>query len=210
MNLLQKRWNELAQIKTELASRDWFPGTSGNLSIKVDSNPDTFLVTASGKDKTKQTAEDFIFIDQEGKPIIETTAKVSAETGLHVQVYKQTDAGCCLHIHTVDNNVISEIYGDQGQVTIRNQELIKAFGIWEQNAEITIPIIENFADLSQLAVTFGKAIQPRVPAVLIRNHGITVWGKNGSEAKKHLEACEFLFSYLVKLHLLASTKSQLI
>jgi methylthioribulose-1-phosphate dehydratase len=208
MSLIQKRWEELASIKAELARRDWFMGTSGNLSIKVGDNPTTFLVTASGKDKSKQTPEDFILVNQQGKPIIETNGKVSAETGLHLEVYKRTDAGCCLHVHTVDNNIISELYGDKEQVVIRRQELIKAFNIWKQNAQITVPIIENFADLEVLADVFGKAIQPEIPAVLIRNHGITVWGKSGFEAKKHLEAFEFLFSYLVKLHLIGSLKIQ--
>lgn len=53
------QWNELADIKDELAARDWFPGTSGNLSIKVVDSPLQFLVTASGRDKRKRTSEDF-------------------------------------------------------------------------------------------------------------------------------------------------------
>jgi methylthioribulose-1-phosphate dehydratase len=210
MNLLEARLEELASIKTELVWRNWFPGTSGNLSIKVKDNPTTFLITASGKDKTKRTPEDFILVDEKGRPVQETSAKVSAETGLHSEVYKRTDAGCCLHVHTVDNNIISELYGDEGQVVIRNQELIKAFHIWEQDAQIAVPIIENLADLKALATLFGAAINPQVPAVLIRNHGITAWGKNGFEAKKHLEAFEFLFSYQVKLHMITSTKPQYI
>ena len=36
-------------------------------------------------------------------------------------------------------------------------------------------------------------------AVLIRNHGITAWGKDAFEAKKVLEACEFLFQYQLAL-----------
>ncbi|MCY9219083.1 class II aldolase/adducin family protein, partial [Bacillus haynesii] len=53
----QKR-QELAEVKKELAERDWFPATSGNLSIKVSEDPLRFLITASGKDKRKETAED--------------------------------------------------------------------------------------------------------------------------------------------------------
>ncbi|MCH5583987.1 methylthioribulose 1-phosphate dehydratase [Shimazuella sp. AN120528] len=210
MSLLLARLKEISMIKQELAERNWFPGTSGNLSIKITTNPTTFLVTASGKDKTKHTPDDFILVDEQGNPIEETDAKVSAETALHVEVYKRTSAGCCLHVHTVDNNIISELYGDQGQVVIRNQELIKAFGIWEQDAQIAVPIIENLADLNALADLFGNAIRPQIPGVLIRNHGITAWGKNGFEAKKHLEALEFLFSYEVKLQMIASSKIQYI
>jgi methylthioribulose-1-phosphate dehydratase len=201
MSVLEQRWNELADIKDELAERDWFLGTSGNLSIKVNDEPLTFLVTASGKDKRKRTDEDFLLVDGEGRPLQETNLRASAETLIHCEVYRLTNAGCCLHVHTVDNNVISELYASNGSITLKGQELIKAFGIWEENGEITIPIVENYADISRLAQECGKVIKPETKAVLIRNHGLTVWGKNGFEAKKHLEALEFIFSYHLKVKL---------
>jgi methylthioribulose-1-phosphate dehydratase len=83
MSLYQDKWDELADIKAELAERDWFMGTSGNLSIKVSNDPIEFLVTASGKDKRKRTTEDFLLVDSEGEKIEETYLKPSSETLLH-------------------------------------------------------------------------------------------------------------------------------
>ncbi|CAG9620552.1 methylthioribulose 1-phosphate dehydratase [Sutcliffiella rhizosphaerae] len=199
MSQLLKRWNELAEVKEELANRDWFFGTSGNLSIKVSNEPLHFLVSSSGKDKRKKTNEDFLLVDKNGKQVESTSLKPSAETLLHQQVYNKTNAGCSLHIHTVDNNVISELYGDAGEIVFKSQEIIKAFGIWEEDAEIKIPIIYNFADIPSLANEFSHYVKEDTGAVLIRNHGITVWGKTAFDAKKHLEAWEFLFSYHLKL-----------
>ena len=79
------RWNDLAAIKKELADRDWFYGTSGNLSIKVSNEPGSFLVTASGKDKRKFTNHDFLLVDAAGEKLEETTSKPSAETLLHAK-----------------------------------------------------------------------------------------------------------------------------
>jgi methylthioribulose-1-phosphate dehydratase len=203
LTIHEERWNELADVKDELAARNWFPGTSGNVSIKVSDDPLRFYVSASGKDKTKRTAEDFLLVDEEGKAVEQTSLKASAETGIHTEVYKLTDAGCCLHVHTVDNNLISELYGDAGKITFKEQELIKAFGIWEEDGSITVPIVKNHADLEKLSEAVAEVITPETKAVLIRNHGITVWGKNAFEAKKHLEAFEFLFSYQIKLQSLA-------
>lgn len=203
MTIREQRWNELADVKDELAARNWFPGTSGNVSIKVTDNPLTFYVSASGKDKTKRTSEDFLLVDGEGKPAEQTELKASAETGIHCEVYRLSDAGCCLHVHTVDNNLISELYGDAGEITFKQQELIKAFGIWEEDGSITVPIVENYSDLTKLSKAVAEVIKPDTKAVLIRNHGITVWGKNAFEAKKHLEAFEFLFSYHIKLQTLS-------
>jgi methylthioribulose-1-phosphate dehydratase len=196
---LVERWHELADIKDELAARDWFPGTSGNLSIKVGDDPLTFLVTASGVDKRKRTPNDFVLVDADGRPLEPDAPKPSAETCLHREIYRLTDAGCVLHVHTVDNNVVSELHAHEGEVRFRRLELIKAFGIWEENGEITVPIVENYADLERLARAVAEAIRPCTRAVLIRNHGVTVWGRTGQEAKKHLEALEFLFSYRVRL-----------
>jgi methylthioribulose-1-phosphate dehydratase len=199
MSLLAKKWEELADVKDELAKRDWFFATSGNLSIKVTDEPLTFLITASGKDKRKRTAEDFLLVDAAGKPAEQTHLKPSAETLLHVEIYKKTNAGCVLHVHTVDNNVISELYGDTKEVTFTGQEIIKAFGLWEEDAAIRIPIIKNHAHIPTLAEEFSQHVKEDAGAVLIRNHGITVWGRDAFEAKKFLEAWEFLFSYHVKL-----------
>ncbi|MDQ0272800.1 methylthioribulose 1-phosphate dehydratase [Cytobacillus purgationiresistens] len=197
MSLFNKKWNELADIKDELAARDWFMGTSGNLSMKV--NEQTFLVTASGKDKRKRTSEDFLLVDHKGVAAEETALKPSAETLLHCAVYGSTSAGCSLHVHTIANNVISELYAADGQIQFQHQELIKAFGMWGEDDILTIPIIPNYADIPKLAASFKEYIIADYGAVLIRNHGITVWGRTGLEAKKLLEACEFLFQYKVTL-----------
>jgi methylthioribulose-1-phosphate dehydratase len=197
-NYLEK-WNELSEVKAELAKRDWFYGTSGNLSIRVSGSPLSFLVTASGKDKRKTTCEDFLLVDGDGNPAEDTDLKPSAETLLHLEIYRRTNAGCSLHVHTVDNNVISELYGDSREVVFKGQEIIKAFGLWNEDAELRLPIIPNHADIPLLASELVRHIQGASGAVLIRNHGITVWGKDAFEAKKHLEAYEFLFNYHVKL-----------
>lgn len=197
--MLKEKWIELADVKDELAERDWFMGTSGNLAIKVSENPLQFLVTASGKDKRKRTEEDFLLVDEYGHAVDEIHLKPSAETLLHVEIYQKTNAGCSLHVHTIDNNVISEIYGDNGEVTFKGQELIKAFDMWEEDAVLTIPIIRNYAHIPTLANKFSEHVKGDSGAVLIRNHGITVWGRTAFEAKKILEASEFLFRYQLRL-----------
>lgn len=199
---VKERWIELADIKDELATRDWFPGTSGNLAIRVSDDPLTFLVTASGRDKRKRTDEDFVLVDATGQLIGEQTDKPSAETLLHVEIFNKTNATCSLHVHTVDNNVISELYAANGHVTFTGQEIIKALGYWEETASVRIPIIENHADIPTLARAFAPHVTSDAGAVLIRNHGITVWGETPAAAKRYLEAYEFLFSYSLKLRAL--------
>jgi methylthioribulose-1-phosphate dehydratase len=192
--------HKLNDVKQYFANRGWFPGTSGNLSMKLAHAPLVFAVTASGKDKTKITTEDYLFVNQESQPVELTHLKPSAETLVHSVVYqKVADAGAVFHVHTIQNNVVSELYGDQGYFEIQNQELIKGLGIWEEGAAIRVPIVENYADIPKLAAEIEKVLDPRIPGVLIRNHGIYAWGNNDFEAKRHLEAFEFLFEYHLQL-----------
>jgi methylthioribulose-1-phosphate dehydratase len=193
------RWSELSAVKKELAERDWFYGTSGNLSIKVTDEPLTFLVTASGKDKRTFTNHDFLLVDERGKQLEETTSKPSAETLLHAKIYNKTKAGCVLHVHTIDNNVITELYKHETYIEFTGNEIIKALGSWEQDAKVYIPIIPNVAHIPTLAEQFDRYVKGDTGAILIQNHGITVWGRDAFEAKKVLEAWEFLFSYQVKV-----------
>ncbi|HEY9577875.1 MAG TPA: methylthioribulose 1-phosphate dehydratase, partial [Pseudobacillus sp.] len=158
MSIFVTRVHDLAEIKDELAARDWFMGTSGNLAIKVQGDPLQFLVTASGKDKRKKTNEDFLLVDKDGNPVGETNVKPSAETLLHCEIYGRSNAGCSLHVHTVANNVISEIYGDEEKVVFKGQELIKAFDRWEEDAEWEIPIIPNHANIPKLAAALAPFV----------------------------------------------------
>ncbi|MNN54316.1 Methylthioribulose-1-phosphate dehydratase [compost metagenome] len=104
-----------------------------------------------------------------------------------------TGCGAIFHVHTVFNNVLSERYGDDGFVPAQGIELIKGLGIWEENAAIQIPIVPNYADIPSIAKLIPGAIQSHIPGILLRNHGIYVWGSNAFEAKRHLEAFEFIF-----------------
>ncbi|GAB6990250.1 methylthioribulose 1-phosphate dehydratase [Paenibacillus pini] len=206
----QQVLHELRNIKQQFADRNWFPGTSGNLSMRVgDFTADQFhfAITASGKDKSVHTAEDFLFVDQSGAPAETTDLKPSAETLIHCEIYRLTGCGAVFHVHTIFNNLISEWFGENGAVPAQGIELIKAFNIWDENAEISIPILPNFAHIPSIAELVENVLDPAVPGILLRNHGIYAWGKNAFEAKKHLEAFEFIFEYLYRSLLLNKSNS---
>lgn len=207
----QAALHDLKEIKALFAARSWFPGTSGNLSVRVgEFSPEQFYfaVTASGKDKSVHTPEDYLFVDQDGAPSEATGLKPSAETLIHCEIYRKTGCGAIFHVHTIDNNLISDWYGEQGYVPAQGIELIKAFNIWDEDAAIRIPVLPNYADIPRIAELVPDTLDPAVPGILLRNHGIYAWGKNAFEAKKHLEAFEFIFEYSYRRLLLnaASTK----
>lgn len=197
----QRALAELRTIKEQFASRHWFPGTSGNLSVRVGDIQDEqfqFAITASGKDKSVHTPEDFLFVDENGRATEATHLKPSAETLIHCEIYRLTGCGAIFHVHTVFNTIVSDLYGDHGAVPVEGVELIKAFNIWEEDAKIHIPVIPNYADIPRIVPCITESLDPLIPGILLRKHGIYAWGANAFEAKRHLEAFEFLFEYVYR------------
>lgn len=201
----QKAFAELREVKELFASRGWFPGTSGNLSVRVgDHDPEQFYfaITASGKDKTVNTPEDFLLVDKLGKACEKTSLRPSAETLIHCEIYRLTGAGAIFHIHSVFNSIVSEYFWDRKAVPVEGVELIKGLNIWDEDAHIEVPIVSNFADIPRIVPEVTERLDKQIPGILLRNHGIYAWGANAFEAKRHIEAFEFLFEYVYRMELL--------
>lgn len=67
---------------------------------------------------------------------------------------------------------------------------------------LRIPIIENTAHEEDLRESLEKAIEewPETTAVLVRRHGLYVWGKDVAQAKTQCESLDYLFQLAVKMH----------
>lgn len=67
--------------------------------------------------------------------------------------------------------------------------------------DLVIPIIENTAWEHELADSLGAAIAkyPSSCAVLVRRHGMYVWGKNWEQAKRHGECLHYLFEVAIEM-----------
>lgn len=199
----------LAEITADFSQRGWFPGTSGNLSARVSAPGELLLliVSASGRDKASMTAPDFVLMDGSLQPVEPRVLPVvgqaeprpSAETVVHARIYEAAGCGCVLHVHTVWNNLIAELFASQGEVVVQDLEMLKGLDIWEEAAAIRVPIVENLFHLPALAdAVVARITDRRVPGVLIRRHGLYAWGATPFEAKRHVEAFEFMFEYLVR------------
>lgn len=66
---------------------------------------------------------------------------------------------------------------------------------------LTIPIIENTAHEEDLKDTLERAIldYPEATAVLVRRHGIYVWGESVWKAKVYNEAIDYLLELAIKM-----------
>lgn len=183
----------LIEISRELSQRGWLRATSGNLSVRDHASSQIFI-TRSGADKQRLTADDILTLHADGS-VLEGLGKPSFETAVHRALYGHTQAGAVFHVHTVYNNVASR-YAVANGIEFHDHEMLKALGHWEEGARITLPVVPNFADIAQLADAVNHAVDPAVPAVLLKRHGLYAFGHDTGAALRHLEAFEFLFEWL--------------
>src|SRR5579862_8466112 len=83
----------LRQIGSMFYHRGWSMGTSSNYSMVRRRQPFELLITASGKDKGQLTDQDFVLVDDQGRPVLSSDPKPSAETLLHTVLAQDPEVG---------------------------------------------------------------------------------------------------------------------
>ncbi len=112
-------------------------------------------------------------------------------------LYKaRPEAGAILHVHTVWNTLLSGIHAAAGHVEITGYELLKGLsGVRSHQHVERVPILANSQDYAQLTAQLAVVLDenPVAHGVLLSRHGLYTWGESVAEARRHLEALEFLF-----------------
>ncbi|MDE1960921.1 MAG: methylthioribulose 1-phosphate dehydratase [Xanthomonadaceae bacterium] len=183
----------IAAAGRRLGAQGLTPATSSNFSMRLD--PAHIAITVSGRDKGALTADDVMVADMHGNPVA-TSARPSAETLLHTQIYARlADAGAVLHTHSRTQTVASRLYSAAGVVRLDGYELQKAIaGHTTHEQAIELPVFPNTQDMPELVTRVDTWIRADKPlyGYLIEGHGLYTWGRDMAEAERHVEAFEFL------------------
>jgi methylthioribulose-1-phosphate dehydratase len=190
----------LRDIGAQFHERGWSLGTSSNYSILLSRNPFRLLLTASGKDKRRLGAGDFVVVDEQGQQVEPTDPRPSAETQLHVVLARQPGVGAVLHTHSVWGTLLSDLNGDAGGLAIGGYEMLKGLaGITTHEHREWVPIFPNSQDIGTLSRQVLERMTGATPpwhGFLIRQHGLYTWGRDIEDARRHIEIFEFLFEVL--------------
>ncbi|WP_411834643.1 methylthioribulose 1-phosphate dehydratase [Pseudoxanthomonas mexicana] len=184
---------------TELARLGWTPATSSNFSLRLDQRH--AAITVSGRDKGRLVEDDIMVVDFEGQPVA-TTHRPSAETLLHTQLYRRyPEIGCVLHTHSPVQTIASRLFAGAGHVRLEGYELLKAFhGNSTHEMAIDVPVFANTQDMNVLAAQVDALLDHQCMwGYLIDGHGLYAWGRDMAEARRHLEAFEFLLNCELEL-----------
>lgn len=195
---------KLANLVRILNIQGHNPATSGNYSVRSKTTPDMAMVSESGIDKSRFTEDHFIPVNyktREMDPDYKALGKKSSdETDIHLTIYQVTNANCVLHSHMLDALLFASLFPNQDYATIKNLELLKAFkGVKTHEVEINIPMFENTQDIRTLAEDVKPLIlaQKNNYGLILKGHGIYIWGESVEEAKRHLEVFEYIFKYYI-------------
>ena len=186
---------QIAHAGSELAARGWTPATSGNFSMRIDE--DTIAVTVSGRDKGALSPQDVMAVGLDGQPV-GTSSRPSAETSLHLQIYRcLPETGAVLHTHSRNQTVASRLFAKEGAMTLHGWELQKALtGYTSHESRVDVPVFSNSQHMADIERGVAEWLDDSRPlyAYLIEGHGLYTWGRDMPEARRHLEALEFLLA----------------
>lgn len=195
----QDKGQTLAAMVRQFAELGWVPATSSNFSVRISCEDNLAVITQSGKDKLSITQKDMMLVDLEGAPVSPENAKPSAETLLHTTLYGyQSDIGAVLHTHSPAATLLSHMNLKAGHVAIEGMELLKAFrGNTTHETKEVFPIFPNTQDIRALSKDVLNYFEKNtsMKGYLIAGHGLYTWGQDLREAKRHLEAMEFLLQF---------------
>jgi methylthioribulose-1-phosphate dehydratase len=196
---------ELAELVRDIHGRGWTPGTGGNFSKLLSRKPMRLLITSSGIDKGQTDEESLLEVDEKGNPL-SGDRKPSAETLLHVAIYEKTDAEVVVHTHTVWNTLASLVdpaafLEDDGCYQLTGFEMLKGLrGVQTHQDHEQVPILHNSQDMAMLSDMVRTTLEnlPETHGFLLSGHGLYTWGRDISEARRHLEVFEFLFEVSIR------------
>ena len=106
-----------------------------------------------------------------------------------------------LHSHSPASVLATMLDPSADVFKVTHLEMIKGIEGHGFYGECVVPIIENTARECELTDRLRAAIaaHPKSNAVLVRRHGVYVWGKDWIQAKTQAECYDYLFDAAVRM-----------
>ena len=178
---------EIARLGRSLYRLGFVPGTSGNLSVRLDA--ERLLATPTGVSKAMLRPADMVIVDIEGR-LLSGTRRVTSEIDMHLAIYRhRDDVEAIVHAHPMAATAFACC--GRGLDEMLCQEAVMTLG--------PVP-------LARYATTGTKqvaaSLEPLVAdhqAILLANHGAVSYGPSLLDAFYKMETLE----HLAQIHLMA-------
>jgi L-fuculose-phosphate aldolase len=184
----------MVEIGRRMYDKNLIAGTGGNISCRL---PDgSFLITPSGKAKGRLSPEDTVVID-EGGSVILGKGRPSSEFRLHTYIYSaRNNINAIVHAHPI----FCTAYAAAGKPLAASilPEIVLTVG--------DIPLAEyGTPSTLELPDSVEKLIENH-DAILLKNHGVVVAGKDLEDAFNKLEIVEHFAEILYTAEAIGGAK----
>ncbi|TRX71742.1 class II aldolase/adducin family protein [Carboxylicivirga sp. M1479] len=169
---------EVAKWMRRLYKKGLTTSLGGNISMRLDD--DLIGITASETDKGKIKAKGIAIVTMQGK-VVDSSLKVSMETGMHLAIYKtRPDVKAIVHAHAPMGSLFVAMDRE-----VNTHLLAEAYTILGQPgmAEYGAPGSKKLADKVALVSKTSNVI-------LMKNHGVLAVGSSMLQAFDRIEVLE--------------------
>jgi methylthioribulose-1-phosphate dehydratase len=183
----------ICELARQFYDLGWVTGTGGGICIREG---ERVTVAPSGVQKERMTPEQMFVLSIDGT-VLERPAdpdlRPSECSSLFLTAIRLRDAGAVIHTHSI-HAVVASLLFDR-EFVISEIEMIKGIEGMGYHDRLVVPIIENTPRECDLAASLEAAIvaYPETQAVLVRRHGVYVWGRDWVRAKTQAECYDYLF-----------------
>jgi len=194
----------ICDLMKQFYDQGWCSGTGGGISIRVD--PQTIVMAPSGVQKERMKETDLFVLSSNFKvacPPITAGLKLSECAPLFQAAYEVRGAGAVLHSHALSACLVTTLPSCATEWAITGFEMIKGIKGHRNTDVLTVPVIDNTEREAELTEKLRRVIElyPRTFAVLVRHHGVYIWGDSWQHAKTQAECYHYLFELTWQLHL---------
>lgn len=188
----QKNRERVCELCRHFYHLGWASGTGGGISIKDEGR---IYMAPSGVQKERLLPEDIFVLDEDGAILEEPGGgiQLSQCAPLFMHAFKLRNAGAVLHSHSIHAMLATKLFKQRFRIQgLEMQKGLEGYGAFDT---LELPIIENTAQERDLADSLAQAIRehPKAHSVLVRDHGVYVWGRDWKQAKTQAECYDYLF-----------------
>jgi methylthioribulose-1-phosphate dehydratase len=191
----------IVDLCRQFYNQGWATGTGGGISVREREKGRVYMAP-SGVQKERIAEEDIFVLDEAGE-VLEAPKtpglKVSECSSLFYNAFRLRDAGAVLHSHSINAMLVTLLNRDVFECTeIEMMKGLSGHGYYDR---VQVPIIDNTARECDLADRMAEAMKefPKSHAVLVRRHGVYIWGRDWVHAKTQAECYHYLFEAAVRM-----------
>ena len=199
----KERHQLLCEFLRLFYQKGWVTGTGGGICV-LDGDSG-FLVAPTGVHKERVEISDLFSVDPTTGNILRfpqnKDLKISECLPIFCALINHCGAGSVMHSHALSAVLAADLKGSQRHVTFQNLEMLKGIQGVSNMDRHCVPVIHNTVReselLQQIHAILNSGAYRSSFAILVKDHGAYIWGKDIWEAKRHAEAYHFLFEATV-------------